>query len=97
MTYSELLKSSGIRLDRAIVEDDLDLAHQVMDERLALLRTLWHEKEFTPDLITAAQESLVLHEKLQRVISRKKETLRQELHRIVVADRANQSYKAYSK
>lgn len=41
MTHAEILKESAIRLEQAITENNLNLAHQVMDEQLYAVATAY--------------------------------------------------------
>ncbi|MBV7468693.1 MULTISPECIES: hypothetical protein [Aeromonas] len=97
MTNAEFLKTSAFRLELAVSENNLELAHQIIDERLRLLQIISRENDHTPDLVEAAKETLAHDEKLSFLISQEKESLRRKLHDVVIADKATQLYRVHSK
>lgn len=97
MTHAEILKESAIRLEQAITENNLDLAHQVMDERLMLLQQLTLENSYTMELVETAKEMFFHNEKLMLMVSKKKDDIQRKLHDVVIADKATQLYKVHSR
>lgn len=97
MTHAEILKESAIRLEQAITENNLDLAHQVMDERLMLLQQLTLENSYTMELVEIAKEMFNHNEKLMLIVSQRKDDIQRKLHDVVIADKATQLYKVHSR
>ncbi|MFM5557387.1 MULTISPECIES: hypothetical protein [Aeromonas] len=97
MTHAEILRESAIRLELAITENNLDFAHQIMDERLMLLQQLTLENSYSIELIEAAKETLNHNEKLMLIVSQKKVDIQRRLHDVVIADKATQLYKVHSR
>ncbi len=97
MTYAEILRESAIRLELAITENNLELAHQVMDERLKLLQQITFENNYSLELVDAAREMQSHDEKLMLIVSQKRDDLQRKLHDVVIADKATQLYKVHSR
>lgn len=97
MTYAEILRESAIRLELAITENNLELAHQVMDERLKLLQQITLENSYSLELVDAVKEMQSHDEKLRLIVSQKRDDLQRKLHDVVIADKATQLYKVHSR
>ncbi|MNJ49404.1 hypothetical protein D3C77_446310 [compost metagenome] len=97
MTHAEILRESAIRLEQAITESNLELAHQVMDERLMLLQQLTLENSYTMELVEIAKEMFNHNEKLMLIVSQRKDDIQRKLHDVVIADKATQLYKVHSR
>lgn len=97
MTHAEALRESVLRLELAITEDNLELAHQVMDEQLILLQQIVLNNNYSTDLIDAAKDIFDENKELMVIVSKKKVELQRQLHDIVIADKATQLYKVHSR
>lgn len=97
MTHAEILRESAIRLEQAITENNLEVAHQVMDERLMLLQQITLENSYTMELVETAKETFHHNEKLMLIVSEKKNDIQRKLHDVVIADKATQLYKVHSR
>lgn len=74
MTHAEALRESVLRLELAITEDNLELAHQVMDEQLILLQQIVLENNYSTDLIDAAKDIFDENKEFMVIVSKKKKS-----------------------
>lgn len=87
--------SKGIEL--AILNNDIELAHKLVDQRLQWLKENCIEGPYSDELILAAKGALEHDKKICALIEEQKSRIQIKLRGIMTADKVAQLYKAYSK
>ncbi|MGL6150972.1 MAG: hypothetical protein ACRC1N_07260 [Aeromonas sobria] len=84
-------------LESAIMAQDLQLAHELADKRLALLDKVWNLDTYSFDLVNAASVILTNEPRLTGIILDEQNEIKKKLLAVIASDKASQLYKSHSK
>ncbi|MBL0476058.1 hypothetical protein ACET8J_03110 [Aeromonas veronii] len=84
-------------LESAIKSQDLQLAHELADQRLVLLDGIYHSKKYSQELINAVSVILNNEPLLTKMILDEKNEIKKKLLSVIASDKASQLYKSHSK
>ncbi|MEV3832504.1 hypothetical protein [Aeromonas allosaccharophila] len=94
---SDELIDFSTRIECAILNNDIELAHKLVDQRLQLLKEICIEGRYSDELVLAAKRALEQDKKIFELIEKQKLHIKIKLRDFMTADKVAQSYKAYSK
>ena len=97
MTDASKLQQLTMGIIDALVEQDLQLAHQLVEDRLLFLQSLCAIGEFDSELVLAAKSVLTLDEEVSVRLEAEKSDIQLRLRDFMTAEKATQSYKFHSK
>lgn len=83
-------------LESAIKSQDLQLAHELADQRLVLLDGIYHSKKYSQELINAVSVILNNEPLLTKMILDEKNEIKKKLLSVIASDKASQLYKYHS-
>lgn len=97
MNESSLLSALSHQLEQAILSDDIDLAHQIVDKRLCLLKNIIDAKNISEEIIRVAATELEREKKLRSLVEDEKSKIQQQIKNILSAEKISNIYKANSR
>ncbi|MFM4706243.1 hypothetical protein [Aeromonas caviae] len=97
MNESSLLSELSDQLEQAIVSHDLDLAHQIADKRLCLLKNVIDAKNISEEIVRVAVAELERENKLRSLVEDEKSKIQQQIKKILSAEKIRNIYKANSR
>lgn len=97
MNESSLLSALSDQLEQAILSDDIDLAHQISDKRLYLLKNIIDAKNISEEIIRVAATELEREKKLRSLVEDEKSKIQQQIKNILSAEKISNIYKANSR
>ncbi|MFM5781215.1 hypothetical protein ACET8B_00475 [Aeromonas caviae] len=97
MNESSLLSALSDQLEQAILSDDIDLAHQISDKRLFLLKNIIDAKNISEEIIRVAATELEREKKLRSLVEDEKSKIQQQIKNILSAEKISNIYKANSR
>ncbi|ATP90155.1 MULTISPECIES: hypothetical protein [Aeromonas] len=97
MNESSLLSALSDQLEQAILSDDIDLAHQISDKRLCLLKNIIDAKNISEEIIRVAATELEREKKLRSLVEDEKSKIQQQIKNILSAEKISNIYKANSR
>ncbi|MBX9566999.1 hypothetical protein FKF78_19835 [Aeromonas hydrophila] len=83
-------------LESAIKSKDLQLAHELVDQRLVLLDGIYHSKRYSQELINTVSIILKNEQCLTEIILDEKNEIKKRLLSVIASDKASQLYKSHS-
>ena len=84
-------------LEAAIKSQDLQSAHELVDQRLVLLDGIYHSERYSQELVNAANDILENEQILKKIILDEKNEIKKKLLSVIASDKASQLYKSHSK
>ncbi|MFM1700185.1 hypothetical protein [Aeromonas salmonicida] len=84
-------------LEAAIKSQDLQSAHELVDQRLVLLDGIYHSERYSQELVNAANVILENEQILKKIILDEKNEIKKKLLSVIASDKASQLYKSHSK
>ncbi|MBS4719349.1 hypothetical protein SJR89_14175 [Aeromonas caviae] len=97
MNESSLLSALSHQLEQAILSHDIDLAHQIVDKRLCLLKNIIDAKNISEEIIRVAATELEREKKLRSLVEDEKSKIQQQIKNILSAEKISNIYKANSR
>ncbi|WP_368182844.1 hypothetical protein [Aeromonas sp. R7-5] len=97
MNESSLLSALSHQLEQAILSHDIDLAHQIVDKRLCLLKNIIDAKNLSEEIIRVAATELEREKKLRSLVEDEKSKIQQQIKNILSAEKISNIYKANSR
>jgi len=97
MNESSLLSALSHQLEQAILSHDIDLAHQISDKRLCLLKNIIDAKNISEEIIRVAATELEREKKLRSLVEDEKSKIQQQIKNILSAEKISNIYKANSR
>ena len=82
-------------LESAIKSQDLQLAHELADQRLVLLDGIYHSKKYSQELINTVSVILNNEPLLTKMILDEKNEIKKKLLSVIASDKASQLYKSH--
>ncbi len=97
MNESSLLSELSDQLEQAILSQAIDLAHQIADKRLCLLKNIIDAKNISEEIISVAVAELERENKLRSLVKDEKSKMQQQIKNILSAEKISNIYKANSR
>ncbi|MCR3936898.1 hypothetical protein RE654_10990 [Aeromonas caviae] len=97
MSKYSLLSALSHQLEQAILAQDIELAHQIEDKRLCILKSIIDAGNISEDIVSVAATELERENKLRSLVENEKYKLEQQIKNLLSAEKVSNIYKANSR